>query len=265
MQPGLAQGQDTDAEAPIAALHTQVPQRQTQVAGTMPTAPATAVPRPTVATQPQMLTNEWELLYYYAIEDDSSTTLLGEVRNTTGQRLGSPYLEITLLDAEGNIVGVTNGSPALVTTDPGEATPFEATFSDIRRDEWYQAHIAACEWGSKYYVEEGYGELPALQLQSVEEAEKSADRLEIEGKVFNSGSTPVEQVQVTALVYLPDGRYAGHATARIDVPIPAGKTARFNLEGWGYNVPALELPETGDNYSYRLVVGTEPGARVYGC
>jgi hypothetical protein len=257
--------QDTNAEATISALQTQVSGLQTQVATLSPTPTGTPAPLPTVATEPQMLTEGLELLYYYAVAEGSSTTLLGEVRNTTDQVIGSPYFEIILLDADGNIVGTTNASPALVTTGPGESIPFEARASDVARDEWHQATITACEWGSEYYVEEGYGPSPTLQLQEVVEAEKSSDQLVIKGVVLNSGDAPAEPVQVKALVYLPDGRYAGHASTFIDVPIPAGKTARFSLEGRTYNVPALDFPEIGDSYSYRLWVGTEPSAKVYAC
>jgi len=259
------QQHDSDADATINALQTQVSGLQTEVATLAPTPTATQAPRPAVSTEPQPLADGLELLYYYTIEDESSVTLLGEVRNTTEQRLDSPYFEITLLDIDGNIVGTTNAKPALVTIGPGETMPFETSINDIERDEWHSEEIVSCTWPSEFYVSEGYGELPTLQLQDVEEVEQSGDRLEVEGKVLNSGDTPVERVEVIAFVYLPDGRYAGHASERIDVPIPPGKTARFSLDGGSYDIPGLDLLGGDDNYTYRLWVGTEPGSRVYLC
>lgn len=127
--------QDNNTEATISALQTEVSQLQTQVATTAPTPQATQVPHPTVTSEPQTLAEGLELLYHYTIEDESSTTLLGEVRNTTDQWLDSPYFEIILLDVDGNIVGTTNASPALVTIGPGGTMPFEADIYDIERDE----------------------------------------------------------------------------------------------------------------------------------
>ncbi len=262
---GTTSAQDGDAGATISALQTEVAELKTQVAGSVPTATPTVAPRATVSTEPQVLAEGLELLYYYTVEDGSSITLLGEVRNTTDQRLDAPYFKITFLDQDGNIVGTTNASAALVTIGPEETLPFETSIYDLERDEWQQEEIQACDWPSEFYVNEGYGESATLRLEEVEEVEKSLDRLEIEGKVHNSGEEPVARVAVLAFVYLPDGRYAGSTRAWIDVAIPPGKTARFTLSGGSYEIPGLNLLRTDDDYTYRLWVGTEPGATVHMC
>lgn len=266
---GATNLQDSNAEATISALQTEVSQLKTQVATTAPTATATQAPRPTVPAELQVLADGLELLYYYTIEDGSSITILGEVRNTTDQWLDSPYLKIVFLDSDENIVDTDNFGMALVTIGPGESMPFETTIYDVNQDEWNHEEISVCDWPSDFYVSEGYGESPTLQLQDVEEIEKSGDRLHIEGKVFNSGKAPVERVEVNAFVYLSDGKYAGHDSTQIDVAIPPGKTARFTLDGGSYEIPGLDSMDgwlsINHNYTYRLWVGTEPNARVYSC
>lgn len=254
-----------DAEATIGVLQTQVAELQTQVATVPPKSTATPTPLPTVATEPQTLSNEWELLYYHAIEKESSTAILGEARNASDQRIGAPHLALTLLDAEGNILDTVYARPAIVALDPGDVMPFEADVTTVERSEWQLATITACEWGPQLYIEGEYGTSSALVLQDVEEHEKSDERLTIEGTVLNNGLTPIDEVHIKALVYLPDGRFAGTTTTWIDASIPSGKTARFHIDDGIRGVPAFSVPGIGSDYSYRLWVGTEPlGGSAYG-
>jgi hypothetical protein len=215
------------------------------------------VSRPTPYANPMPLTADTELLYYYVVPNSQGeAAIFGEVRNTSGIEVPSPYVRVTVLDAEGNIVDTVDVRPLFSFVGPGETVPIEASFTGIKMEDWVMEEIKGCGDISTDPIPEG------LSVEEVDEIRKDARGLELEGKVRNESSTPVERVSVRAILFRPDGRFGGFGTALIQSAIPPGKTARFTLSVYGSDMAGIT--DAGGTYTY-MVKPASNSVAVYFC
>jgi hypothetical protein len=247
-----------ELEAENSRLMTAVAAPPVEAAASTPTARKEKTPASAevVELAPGLELLSYRFVYsglYRADSDEKATFVLGEMRNTTNQALDAPGLKFVLLDGEGNIVGDINGDPILPVIQPGETMPFEsAIFGDEPEPtEWETEQIEICgAWGSTDNMA-GF-DPTGLELRDVEETE-TGENLSVSGSVFNGAEQPAEGVYVKAAVYDEGGRFAGWFWTALDVAIPAGKSARFSLDGSGD--PQDPLGVAGPGYSYELWVG----------
>lgn len=252
-----ATAEDTDKDATIAALQTRV------ASLTTPTATAPARVQPTVDATPQALADNLTLLYYWFFDpknDYEGPKVAGELRSDANQPLMSPTLKFTLLDADGNILGVVHGIAEWRVIEPGQVMPFRGDFypADPKRvGDWQQTEVAVCpDWGLSYGVET-YGRA-GLELRNVQEHTKEIGKLVVVGDVYNGSDQPAESVYVKAAVYDAQGRYTGEIWTRIEAPIPAGKSARFRVdEGVSQFGGQDALTYAGPNFTYKLGVSRD--------
>ncbi len=247
-----------DAPEPtIEALKTRVAELEETIAASQPTPTKTPAPRPTAEIDPIPLTADTELLYYYAVPDSQgNAAIFGEIRNISETAVPSPYVRFTLLDDDGNIIDTIDAGPLFSFVEAGKTVPFSATYTGIGMGEWATEEIVGCGDIATDPIPEG------LSIEDVRETRKEAERLQLEGKVRNEGNAPVEGVMVYAVLYRPDGRFGGSGVTLIQSPIPAGKTARFELSAYGSEMAGVV--EARGTYTYSVVPATNNVA-VYSC
>ncbi len=101
-----------------------------------------------------------------------------------------------------------------------------------------------------------------LELRDVAELQKTRDVLEVTGSVYNGGDAPVGDVIIYAAYYREDGVFAGSSSDGDDQgTIPPDRSSRFNV--FGLRPAGLQLPDAGDDYTYRLLVINVDFGTVY--
>lgn len=257
-QPAAVIAMQADPSEPtIEALETRVAELEATLAANRPTPTSTPAPRPTLDTEPMQLTSDTELLYYYVVPNSQNeAAIFGEVRNISEVAVASPYVKFTLFDAEGNIVDTVTARPLFSYVGPGETVPVEASYTGLPMGEWATEEIVGCGNVSTDPLPEG------LSVEDVNEVRKTATALEIEGKVRNGSSEPIDRVAVRAILFRPDGRFGGFGSALINSAIPPGKTARFTLSAYGSNMAGII--DAGGTYTYTVIPGINSTA-AYGC
>jgi hypothetical protein len=248
-------------ETEIAELEEEVADLQTQVAED-PT-PTSAPTREPVVEDPVELADGLVVLnyrfvhsgMYRADDDDKATWVVGEMQNNTDAVADAPNIQFTLLDDEGNVVGDLYATPILLVIEPGQVMPFQSNIfgDEPNPDEWSQEQLSLCSsgsWGSTNYL--GDYNPSGLELEDIE-SDQTDDSLEVKGVVRNNRDVPAENVWIHAAIYDSEGRTAGWFYTYIDVPVPAGKTARFNFNSFGNPHDPVGL--AGPDFTYELWVG----------
>lgn len=267
-----------DTDDRLAALETQVAAQATEIAvlrgqvetieassSSATTPAAEPTPSPTsvaVSGEPVALADGLDLLYYDVVERQGecrvnctwSAFIFGEVRNTTDQRYDSPRLNLVFLDANGNILGNVMGEPAQPMIDPGEVAAFEADIqtTDPQVGDWTEIDIQLeGQWGTQFQLPRT--EQRVLEVEDLEESERSDTSLVLSGNVRNAGEVAVDGPQVAALVYDAAGYYRGKMIDLdvYDVTVPPGKTARFSIRSDYQAFETLEL--AGPGWTYRVI------------
>lgn len=257
--PVIAQGDDP--QATIEALQTRVTGLEETIEALAPTVAPTTPPQPTPSLdqQPLFVGGGVEILYYDIHEGEDYSVLVGEYRNISGGTMYSPKLEITVFDAEGNVLGALNAFAVVPEMDHGDVVPFSTEFTNdyLDPDEWVTETIVGCETIADFDDEAS----SLLSIEDLEEVEKSERSLQLTGKIANGGDTPAERVTVRAILRNEEGRFIGDATGFADAAVPAGRTAPFRLDAYGSDMVGVE----DDSYTYELWVGITSGVSVSSC
>jgi hypothetical protein len=262
----------TAVAARIAALETQVAAQATEIAGmatgSAPIAAATedpldvavtpedpldgviTTPAPVSAGAPLLVSNGIELLYYYFGERSSSdrTPIYGELRNTTNTLMSAPTLNVTFYDADDQIVDTAEVSAVNSILRPGETMPMDGA-TDLAPGTWAREEIdlqgggVANDIALIFYAE-------GLEIQNVNEVEKTLDSLRVLGEIHNTGSKEANLLVVRALIYEADGKYAGYYYGQINADsVPAGGDVSFEIDG---------RIDAGRGWTYRILVSGWP-------
>lgn len=213
------------------------------------------------ATQPAEV--EWidigeglEFYYYFAEGRHADVYLLGEVRNTTADAVPSPYMLVTLLDDQGNIVGETRPIDLYPIVPAGGTTPYQVWVDGVDPGTWATSTLEVISYG------QGAGACTSgIELQDVTEVQKSADAFEVSGKIYNGGELPLDGALVYVAVYTLDGVFAGMSNDGIQSTIPPGKSALFSV--FGLRPPGLLLHDADLDYTYRVFATTISGGSTY--
>lgn len=255
--PRVALSQESDAEATISALQTQVAELEAMLT---PASVATraAIPHADEAIE---LGDGTVLDYYYLVDDGyGGVQVLGEISNPGELDVIAPVVRFTLYDTVGNLIEAPTTSSPLPSLLAGGRIPFSAYVADVSANEIARADVAACvafgdasEFGSV-----------GLMLESVVEETKTTDRLVVNGLVRNTTDGELDRVAIFALVYLDDGRYAGTGRTIIQAPIPPGRTARFDLSAGDFDFPGVDATNA-DDFTYELWAGTVPASTGASC
>ncbi len=201
-----------------------------------------------------------DLLYYRLVQDEyDNIRLFGEVRNTGAEAIPSPRMQFTLYDDEGNVVGSLGASAVVPVVSPSETAPIEGFLNDARVRDVAAEEVYLCETFG------GASEDPSagLEIRDVEEESRGERQLSVEGIVFNTSDSPIDNVSVLALVYDADGRYAGSARNLLQFEIPPGRSGPFSVSGSSYSFAGLD--EEDDDFTYDIWVGLIPSVTTYRC
>lgn len=240
----------------------QINEQRTEIAELRsgPGSDATTVPTP--ESQPPASNAEWteaapgiDYYAYGAPSEFGGVYLFAEVRNTTGVAIAAPFVYVTLLDTDGNIVGASSLIALHPNVEDQSTTPYQVFMNDVAAGSWEseQVEIGLQSVGPT---------ICTLELRDVEEVEKGRDRLRVNGSAYNGSETVADGVIVYAAWYTEDGVFAGSSSNGSDLgAIPPGKSSRFTVFGL---IPAgFALPGVGDSYSYRLLAINVSAGTVY--
>lgn len=250
------------AAATIAALETQVAAQATEIASlsaaTAPTAEPTVEPSasaastatPTSQGAPLLVSNDIELLYYSFGQPGFSnrTPIYGELRNTSNALMSAPTLNITFYDEEDRIVDTAEVNALVAVLQPGSSMPIDGA-TDLAPGTWAREEIdlqgggAADDIALIFYAQD-------LEVQNVNEVEKTTDSLRVLGEIHNGGTSAANLLSIRALNYDADGRYTGFAYGQVNADsVQPGADVSFEIDG---------AVDAAPNWTYRILASGWP-------
>lgn len=244
--------QETEPQATIEALQTQVAEQATTIAELS----STPTPVPTVSVVPEAsneridIGGDIAIASYLLAQEENDLYLFVDLVNESAAPLISPYLTVKFFDSDDNLLGSEQLYADVHWSPPGGHVPYNG---ESVLDGAYDAiEIADMQFSwqpQDYYsvadVDVSYLEITGVPVEGEEQ--------DVSGRIQNNGSVPVSTIDIYYVTYDSAGIIVGLCWDRLDVTIPAGKSAKFSMSNSCLNVSyGKEASKAGSPFTYRL-------------